>query len=102
MVGITVFAIGLVAISTLIIDYGLIKPKYEKLRFEAARFVDADKMLVPEGNIQWLTQVDTLMNFTAIAATENMSVKALEEMRQITARYPYPSSLYRYMLFSYR
>lgn len=98
VVGITVFAIGLVAISTLIIDYGFIKPKYEKLRFEAARFVDADKMLVPEGNIQWLTQVDTLMNFTAIAATENMSVKALEEMRQITARYPYPSSLYRYML----
>ena len=79
-------------------DYRLIAPQYQKLRFEAARFVDADKILVPAGTVRGLTHIDNLMKFSSILAVESMSAQELDRMRKITARYPYPSNLYQYAL----
>ena len=79
-------------------DYRLITSQYQKLRFESARFVDADKILVPTGTVRGLTHIDNLMKFSSILAEESMSAQKLDRMRKITARYPYPSNLYQYAL----
>ena len=97
--------IGVGAVSTFLLlfyviidDYRLITPQYQKLRFEAARFGDADKILVPTGTVRGLTHIDNLMKFSSILAEESMSAQELNRMRKITARYPYPSNLYQYAL----
>lgn len=79
-------------------DNKVAKTQLVSSRYESAGILHAEKMLIPGGRIYLATQIKALLDFISFEAREDMTEAELQFMRQVSSRYPFPPSLFRYSL----
>lgn len=88
-------AIGVLALFVaVVVEYVPYEEDWRRMRFREAHV--GDPTIEEPSPAKLLTHLHALMRFTRTPPSADMSPQELERMRQVSERYAYPSSMFRY------